>query len=118
MASVPGKFRIAHAAAAGPCTRMLDIERIDDATFANVGAKYIIINTGLVLEGGKLVKRAYSLMPIPSAPGRCQIAVKRLDGGPGSNAFHEAAIGAEFAFSGPWGKLVPETGLEGRTLFV
>ncbi len=69
------------------------------------------------------MKRAYSLTPtgLDGADGaeatHCRLIVKKLDG-PGSAALHAAPIGAEYSFSGPWGKLVSEQEAEERTLFV
>jgi ferredoxin-NADP reductase len=118
MASPRSTLRIAADERIGAATRALDVVRTDGAPWSNVRGKYVILDTGLVLPDGKAVKRAYSLAPVQGEEGRCRLVVKRLGGGPGSDTLHAAPIGAEFSFSGPWGKLVPETGLEGATLFV
>jgi ferredoxin-NADP reductase len=118
MASAPATLRIVHAENVAPSTRVLEIERVDGAPFLSIGGKYIIVNTGVVLAEGKLAKRAYSLMPVAATSARCRLAVKRLGDGPGSNALHAAALGSEFSFSGPWGKLVPEGGLADSALFI
>jgi NAD(P)H-flavin reductase len=118
MASPRSTLRIANHELIGPSTRVLDVVRTDGAPWSSVRGKYVILDTGLVLPDGKAVKRAYSLAPVEGDPSRCQLVVKRLGGGPGSGALHSAAVGAEFSFSGPWGKLVPETGLDEETLFV
>lgn len=115
MAANPKTLRIVDAHAVGRSTRALDVECIDAEPLAVGAGKYIILNTGAV-QDGKAIKRAYSLLQV--APGRARLTVKRLGEGPGSNALHAAPIGTELSFSGPWGKLVPETGLEGRTLVV
>src|SRR5688500_14423818 len=120
MASVPATLRLVEAWELGPSTRVLEIERVDGAPFVSIGGKYIIVNTGVVSPEGKPAKRAYSLLPthhhgsLTSA--RCRLAVKRF--GPGSCALHTAPLGTELSFSGPWGKLVPEGGLDAPTLFV
>ncbi len=118
MASSPATLRIVHAEDIAPSTRVITIERADGAHFGAFGGKYIIVNTGVPLPEGKVAKRAYSLMADRGAPGRAQIVVKRLPRGPGSSALHAAEPGTELSFSGPWGKLVPERGLEGTTLFL
>jgi hypothetical protein len=120
MASPRSILRVVAGETIGVATRALDVVRTDGVPWSNVRGKYVILDTGLVLPDGKAVKRAYSLAPVPGAgeAGRCQLVVKRLGGGPGSDALHAAPVGAEFSFSGPWGKLVPETGLEGPTLVV
>ncbi len=118
MASTPSTLRVARTELYGSATRTLEIVRADGAPFTFGGGQYVIINTGVVLADGKLVKRAYSLMPVPGDPSRARLAIKRLGDGPGSRALHDAAVGSEFLFSGPWGKLVPEGGLSGPTLIV
>jgi hypothetical protein len=118
MASVPATLRIVSAEMVGPSTRTLDIERVDGAPFSSIAGKYVIVNTGVSLPDGKAAKRAYSLMPVVGTSARCRMTIKRLGDGPGSNALHAADVGAEFSFSGPWGKLVPEGGLTEPTLFV
>ncbi len=118
MASPRSTFRIVGAEMLGTSTRVLDVVRTDDAPWANVGGKYVILDTGRVLADGKAVKRAYSLTPSGGGELVARLIVKRLDGGPGSGALHGAPIGTELSFSGPWGKLVPESGIEPSTLFV
>jgi ferredoxin-NADP reductase len=117
MAQNPKVLRVVHARQLGPVTRALEIECVEGGGFVAVGGKYIIVHTGLSI-GDRPVKRAYSLIPVAGAPHRAQLTIKRLDDGPGSRALHEAPLGAELAFSGPWGKLVPESGLFERTLVV
>jgi NAD(P)H-flavin reductase len=121
VASPRSILRIASDERIGPSTRALDVVRTDLAPWTNVRGKYVILDTGLVLPDGKAVKRAYSLTPLSTgdeAPAtHCRLIVKRL-AGPGSGALHEAPIGAEFSFSGPWGKLASDEDAHERTLFV
>jgi ferredoxin-NADP reductase len=117
MAANPKKLRIVGAHLDNPSTRVLAIERVEGEPFANVGGKYVIVHTGIVIEG-KPIKRAYSMMPIAGASHRAWLTVKRLGAGVGSNALHNAAVGTELSFSGPWGKLLPEDGLDEPTLVV
>src|SRR3954469_14619246 len=116
MAANPKQLRVIDAHLTGPDTRVLEIECVEGGAFAVVGGKYIIVHTGLML-GEKAVKRAYSLMPVSGRPGRAAIAVKQLPG-LGSQALHAISVDAMLGFSGPWGKLIPETGLPQRTLLV
>lgn len=121
MASNPKRLRIVGARALGERTRALAVECVEGGAFERAGGKYVIVHTGRVVDD-KAIKRAYSLLPIrdagDAAEGRYEIAIKRLDGGPGSRALHSAPIGTELGFSGPWGKLVPEGGLGPRALLV
>jgi len=70
------------------------------------GGQYIIVNTGIELVGGKLAKRAYSILSSDDDQREFQIAVRRVGEGPGSNFMHRIEVGAELTFSGPWGKFV------------
>lgn len=117
MAANPKRLRIVAARAAGERTRALAVECVLGGDFERAGGKYVIVHTGVIVEG-KPVKRAYSLVPLGGAAHTYELLVKRLEGGPGSRALHEAVVGAELAFSGPWGRLVPEGGLAARTLLV
>jgi len=117
VAANPKVLRIVGARALGSRTRALAVECVEGGALDGVGGKYVIVHTGLVV-GDKAVKRAYSLVPIEGVRHTFELVVKRLEGGPGSNALHEAPLGAQLGFSGPWGKLVPESGLAPRTLLV
>jgi ferredoxin-NADP reductase len=116
VAANPKRLRIVGTRSPGTGTRALAIECVEGGAFERAGGKYVIVHTGLVV-GDKPIKRAYSLVPLVGAPHLYELVVKRLDG-PGSQALHEAPVGTELGFSGPWGKLVPEGGLAARTLLV
>ena len=117
MAQNPKVLRIVDAQDIGPVTRAIDVECIEGGAFAAIGGKYVIVHTGLTI-GDKAIKRAYSLVPVTGAAHRARLTIKRLTDGPGSNALHGAVIGTELGFSGPWGKLIPESGLAEKTLLV
>src|SRR5947199_337345 len=73
-----------------------------------VGGQYLIVDSGVMLPNGKAAKRAYSILTSDADQARFQIAVKRLGNGPGSTFMHEAQVGTEIPFSGPWGKYLPD----------
>jgi hypothetical protein len=117
VAQNPKKLRVVGGLALGPRTRAIAVECAEGGAFDAAGGRYVIVHTGAVIDG-KAIKRAYSLVPVDGARSVFEMVVKRLDDGPGSGALHDAAVGAELAFSGPWGKLVPEEGLPAGALFV
>jgi len=117
MAANPKKLRIVEARLDNPSTRILDIECVEGDPFVNVGGKYVIVHTGLVVVG-KPIKRAYSMTPVANARHRARVTVKRHGAGIGSSALHDAPVGTELPFSGPWGKLLPEGGITEPTLVV
>jgi|CZKU01.1.fsa_nt_gi ferredoxin-NADP reductase len=113
--AVPKTARVVGSREIAPGTKVLDLALADGTDIGFRGGQYVIVNTGVTLPEGKLAKRAYSFFSHDTEQRRVQIAVKRLDGGPGSGAMHDAPVGTELSFSGPWGKLYPE-GQAGRTL--
>jgi ferredoxin-NADP reductase len=97
--------RLVKAERLGPETRLLRFALAEgEIDFA--GGQYIIVNTGIELAGGKLAKRAYSILSSDDDQREFQIAVRRVGEGPGSNFMHRIEVGAELMFSGPWGKFV------------
>lgn len=112
--ATPKSARVARAERIGADTRLLELVPSEPLGF--VGGQYVIVDSGLVLENGKAVKRAYSMLTGDAEQDRFQIAVKRISGGPGSGFIHELDVGADVRFSGPWGKLFPQNGARGPTL--
>jgi ferredoxin-NADP reductase len=114
----PRRLRITGSRALTHDTRLVEISLADGSPVGFRGGQYLIVNTGVVLPDGKAVKRAYSLLSSDARQDRAQIAVLRLDAGPGSRALHDAPAGTELSFSGPWGKMYPEAGSGGRSLIL
>jgi ferredoxin-NADP reductase len=96
--------RLAVARSMGPETRLLEFALPDGQPLGFGGGQYVIVNTGVPLPGGKVAKRAYSILSSDAEQQRFQIAVRRIGAGPGSNFMHTLEPGAELPFSGPWGK--------------
>jgi ferredoxin-NADP reductase len=114
--AVPKTARIVGARPVGEWTRAIDLELEGGGPLGFRGGQYLIVDTGVDLEGGKRAKRAYSLLSSDEEQGRFTIAVKRLEPGPGSSAMHAKDVGATFTFSGPWGKLLPAAEPRGATI--
>ncbi len=89
-----------------PHARLLTFALADDGELGFSGGQYVIVNTGVELPGGKLARRAYSMLSADCDQREFRIAVRRLADGPGSNLMHRIEAGAEFEFSGPWGKFI------------
>jgi ferredoxin-NADP reductase len=109
--------RLTSARTLGSDTRLLEFALADGQPLGFTGGQYVIVNTGVPLPGGKVAKRAYSILSSDRDQARFQIAVRRIGSGPGSTFMHEMPVGAEIPFSGPWGKYLvgPDTA-PGRTL--
>jgi len=107
--------RVTHATPMNAQTTLLDFEAADGQPLGFTGGQYLIFNTGLPLPGGKVAKRAYSILSPDTEQLRFQIAVRRVGAGPGSNHLNDLKPGAEIPFSGPWGQFIPSpTPLEGE----
>lgn len=101
----PRVARLVKAERPGPEARLLRFA-LAEGEIGFAGGQYIIVNTGIELDGGKLAKRAYSILSSDHDQREFQIAVRRIGEGPGSNFMHRIEVGAELTFSGPWGKFV------------
>src|SRR5260370_20070502 len=101
----PRVARLVKAERLGPEARLLTFV-LAEGEVGFSGGQYVIVNTGIELPGGKLAKRAYSILSSDADQREFQIAVRRVGEGPGSNFMHRIEVGAELPFSGPWGKFV------------
>jgi ferredoxin-NADP reductase len=109
--------RLIAARSLGPETRLLEFSIPDGQPLGFAGGQYVIVNTGVPLPGGKVAKRAYSILSSDAEQDRFQIAVRRIGPGPGSNFMHALPVGSELPFSGPWGKyLAGPTEAAGQTV--
>jgi ferredoxin-NADP reductase len=87
--------------------RALTLDSEGAAPLGFVGGQFIIVDTGLVADSGKAIKRAYSLFSADDQQQQFALATKRIAAGPGSAYMHGLHVGDTIKFSGPWGKLVP-----------
>ncbi|HUH13767.1 MAG TPA: FAD-dependent oxidoreductase [Longimicrobiales bacterium] len=110
--------RIVASTPVGGRGRLLHLELQDEEPLGFTGGQYVIINTGVPRADGKQHKRAYSIISSDEEQRAFSLAVYRLPEGPGSCALHEAPVGAEFQFSGPWGSFLPDDAVPRRTLVV
>ena len=112
----PFEARLAAARPLSPSVRELVLERADERPFAFDPGQWV--NLILPLPGGE-VKRAYSIAsaPAPSARG-FEIAVTRVQGGPGSTFLHDLAVGSTLRAIGPLGLFTRAPDEEAPSLFV
>jgi ferredoxin-NADP reductase len=89
----------------GENTKLLSF-RMGEGELGFAGGQYLIVDTGILIAGGKIAKRAYSIISADRQQGEFQLAVRRIGSGPGSNFMHGLQPGASLGFSGPWGKFV------------
>ncbi len=101
-----------------PHTRRFTLAMSEGEALGFKGGQYIIIDTGLPLPGGKVVKRPYSIVSCDAEQTRFELAVRKIDPGPGSAFMHALGEGASVSFSGPWGKLVSDVGAEDASTLI
>lgn len=73
------------------------------------GGQYVIVQTGVAIGEGKTAKRAYSILSSDVSQRSFELAVRPIENGPGSNYMASLPVGADLAFSGPWGKFFVDT---------
>lgn len=107
------KVRLAGARMLAPNVRELVLER--DEPFAFEAGQWV----SLVLPvAGESVRRSYSIASEPDGTGRFEIAVTRVEGGPGSKYLHDARIGDELTVVGAQGFFTRPREQAAPTLFV
>src|SRR5271154_5592813 len=90
--------RIAAARMLSPQVRELVFERAEPLAFD--AGQWV----SFVLPGGEEeLRRSYSIASAPNGTGRFEIAITRVQGGPGSTFLHSAPIGTELTVVGPQG---------------
>jgi len=88
----------------GNTSQKIVAEYCEDNFESFISGKFLIVDTGLFLEDGKAVKRAYSLYDVNPERNQFSCVVKRLQNTPGADYMHSLKKGDELTFSGPWGK--------------
>lgn len=91
--------RLAGARMIAPAVRHLTFERVDGAPFDFAPGQWI--NLVLPIAAGE-IKRSYSIASPPGPPS-FELAVTRVEGGPGSGYLHDLPVGATLRAIGPHG---------------
>lgn len=94
--------RLVRARALAPNVRDLAFERVDGRPMAFVPGQWVSTLLGSV-DGVSEMKRSYSIASAPDGSPRFEIAVTRVQGGPGSTRLHALEPGAILRFVGPHG---------------
>jgi ferredoxin-NADP reductase len=93
-----------------PQVRELTLERREPLTFE--AGQWV----SLVLP--EELRRSYSIASAPDGTGRFEVAVTRVEGGPGSTWLHAATVGTELDVVGPQGFFTRPLEKTGPSLFV
>lgn len=116
----PKKARVKKITSVKPDVKHLICDMVEPHELGFVGGQCILINSGIVMDNGKLGKRAYSLVSSDDTQNTFELLVKKIGKGVGSSYVHQLKEGDVFEFSGPWGKnkpIVNET-KDKSTLFI
>src|SRR4051812_44430395 len=92
--------RLARARMLAPNVRELGFERVDGAPFVFQAGQWVSLV--LPLEEGE-ARRAYSIASAPDGSPGFEVAVTKVEGGPGSTYLHELPEGATLRAIGPQG---------------
>jgi CDP-4-dehydro-6-deoxyglucose reductase len=92
--------RLARARMLSPGVRELGFERVDGVPFVFQAGQWVSLV--LPLDEGE-ARRAYSIASPPDGSAGFEVAVTKVDGGPGSTYLHEIPVGATIRAIGPQG---------------
>jgi CDP-4-dehydro-6-deoxyglucose reductase len=104
--------RIAAAEMLSPQVRQLALERSE--AFAFDAGQWVSV----VVPQETDLRRSYSIASAPNGTGRFEIAITRVEGGPGSTWLHAAPIGTELTVVGPQGFFTRPPAKTGPSLFI
>lgn len=115
--ALPPKFeaRLASARMLSDNVRELHFERVDGAPFEFDAGQWV--NLRLPLPDGEL-KRAYSIASPPDGSAGFDVAVTRVQGGPGSSFLHALPVGDTLDVIGPQGFFTRPLASAAPSLFV
>ncbi len=105
--------RIASARMLSPLVREIVLER--DAPLAFEAGQWVSLVLPLTPEP---LRRSYSIASAPNGSGRFEIAITRIEGGPGSMYLHSAPIGTRLEVVGPQGFFTRPAVQDGPSLFI
>jgi CDP-4-dehydro-6-deoxyglucose reductase, E3 len=111
----PETFRatLTHTRALSSSVKEFHFKREDGKPMAFDAGQWV--NLALPLASGAL-KRAYSIASAPNAHGTFELAITRVEGGPGSTFLHDLALGSSIEVTGPQGLFLRQH--ESASLFV
>ncbi|MBX3190787.1 MAG: FAD-dependent oxidoreductase [Labilithrix sp.] len=107
--------RLARARMLSPNVRELRFERVDRAPFEFQAGQWVSLV--LPLAEGE-ARRAYSIASPPDGSPSFEVAITRVDGGPGSTHLHELELGRTLRAIGPQGFFTRPPASRGPALFV
>jgi len=98
-----------------PNVRELGFDRVDGVPFEFQAGQWVSLV--LPLAEGE-ARRAYSIASAPDGSPGFEVAITKVDGGPGSTYLHELPVGSTLRTIGPQGFFTRPRGVEHPALFV
>ncbi|HVH47405.1 MAG TPA: FAD-dependent oxidoreductase [Labilithrix sp.] len=108
-------LRLAQSRMLSPWVRELRLERVDGARFDFQAGQWVSLVLPLPEGEGR---RAYSIASPPDGSAGLEIAVTKVEGGPGSNFLHTLREGATVRAIGPQGFFTRPRGTRHPSLFI
>jgi CDP-4-dehydro-6-deoxyglucose reductase len=117
---VPETFstRLVEARMLGPRVRHLVFARADDTPFHFEAGQWVQLILPLTDEKGRALRRSYSIASAPTGTSRFELAVTKVDGGPGSTWLHGLEPGATVDVKGPAGTFTRPLESAAPSLFI
>lgn len=110
------EVRLVEASAMTPRVRRMVFERVD-APFRFRAGQWVQLHFPLQDEKGRPLKRAYSIASPPDGA-RFELAVTRVDEGPGSGFLHDMPVGGVLGAMGPHGHFLRPLDAPAPALFI
>jgi CDP-4-dehydro-6-deoxyglucose reductase, E3 len=117
---VPETFaaRLKEARMMGPRVRSLVFEREDETPFVFEAGQWVQLIFPFTDDKSRAVRRSYSIASPPQGTSRFELAVTKVDDGPGSSFLHDAAPGTTLNVKGPAGHFTRPFETAAPTLFI
>ena len=100
-----------------PRVRLLTFERAGGVPFAFEAGQWVQLRMPLTDERGRPLRRAYSIASAPDGA-RFELAVTRVENGPGSTFLHALPVGGVVSALGPHGHFVRPVEAAAPALFI
>ncbi|MBL8923949.1 MAG: FAD-dependent oxidoreductase [Myxococcaceae bacterium] len=117
---VPETFsaRLVEARPLGPRVRHLVFERVDQSPFLFEAGQWVQTILPLQDAQGRPLRRSYSIASPPEGTCRFELAVTRVEDGPGSGFLHGADVGLTLDVKGPQGTFIRPLETAAPSLFI
>lgn len=86
-----------------PRVKQLVFERVDRRPFRFTSGQWVSLVLPIHDEGGRPLRRSYSISSAPGAGGRFELLITRVEGGRSGAWLHDAPVGTALGVRGPQG---------------